>query len=143
MGLFSEELLNALEPVCDRISAWCVLPNHYHALVHTSGLKHVLAVLGKLHGRTWFQWNGDDMQRGRKVWFNCAETVMKSDRHYLATLNYVHHNPVRHGYVPKWQDWPFSSGASYIESVGREKASIDWKNFPIDDYGDKWDPPEL
>jgi putative transposase len=81
--------------------------------------------------------------RGRKVWFNCLETVIKSDRHFWASLNYVHHNPVHHCYAKQWQDWPFSSGGAFIAQCGRERVGDLWKEFPIGDYGKNWDPPDL
>jgi putative transposase len=99
IGEFSEQFLEIVDARCEEIYAWCVLPNHYHALVLTKELPKLLHDIGQFHGRTAFEWNGEDDQRGRKVWFNCAETAMKSERHFLATLNYVHHNPVHHGYV--------------------------------------------
>ncbi len=140
---FSERLLEVLAPRCGQIYAWCVLPNHYHALVLTRQLPELLGDVGKLHGRTSFDWNGEDEQRGRKVWFNCLETGMKSDRHFRATLNYVHHNPVHHRYVRLWQDWPFSSGAAFLTECGRDRAAELWKEYPIDGYGKTWDPPDL
>ena len=139
----SEGLLKTLEGTCEKIYAWCVLPNHYHALVLTRALVELLHDIGQLHGRTSFASNGEDRARGRKVWFNCVETAMKSDRHFWATLNYVHHNPVHHGYVRQWQDWPFSSGAAFLQQTGREKAAELWKEYPIDEYGKGWDAPEL
>ena len=30
-------------------------------------------------------------------------------------MNYVHHNPVRHGFVKAARDWPYSSFAAWIE----------------------------
>src|SRR5439155_23569018 len=117
MESFSTQMLETLQSLCEHIAAWCVLPNHYHALVHTHNLLEVLSALGKLHGRTSRAWNLEDGRQGRKVWCNCVETVMKSDRHYWATLNYVHHNPVHHGLVERWQDWPFSSAAAYLAEV--------------------------
>jgi putative transposase len=140
---FSERLLTTLEEFCEEVYAWCVLPNHYHALVLTRKLPELLHDVGLLHGRTAFDWNGEDNGRGRKVWFNCAETGMKSDRHFWATLNYVHHNPVHHGYVHRWRDWPFSSGTAFLSEMGRERAAELWKAYPIRDYGKAWDPPEL
>ena len=65
---------------------------------------------------------------------------MKSERHFWATLNYVHHNPVHHRYVAHWQDWPFSSAADYLESSGRAAAARVWRDFPVLDYGKDWDP---
>lgn len=140
---FSDRLLVTLHLFCERVYAWCVLPNHYHALVLTRRLSEFLEEVGKLHGRTAFDWNGEDGRRGRKVWFNCVETGMKSDRHFWATLNYVHHNPVRHGYVRQWQDWPFGSAAAFIKQVGRERVAELWKEYPIREYGKNWDPPTL
>ncbi|HKW30743.1 MAG TPA: hypothetical protein VJT54_15520 [Verrucomicrobiae bacterium] len=140
---FSERLLKILSVHCEDIHAWCVLPNHYHTLVLTRKLPELLHGIGQFHGRTSFEWNGEDNERGRKVWFNCSETGMKSDRHFWATLNYVHHNPVHHGYVQQWQDWSFSSGGSFIEQLGRVHATKLWQEYPITDYGKSWDPPEL
>jgi putative transposase len=68
---------------------------------------------------------------------------MKSERHFWATLNYVLHNAVRHSYVERWQDWPYSSAAQYLEEVGREEAERRWREYPVLDYGNDWDPPEL
>jgi putative transposase len=68
---------------------------------------------------------------------------MKSDRHFWATINYIHHNPVHHGYVRRWQEWPFSSGGSFIKQFGHERAREIWKEYPIDKYGKNWDPPTL
>ena len=143
IAMFAEQFLTVLDAGCETVHAWCILPNHYHALVLTRKLPELLAEIGKLHGRTSFAWNGEDNSRGRKVWFNCAETGMKSERHFWATLNYFHHNPVHHGYVRQWQDWPFSSGAAFLEQAGHERATEIWKEYPIQDYGKNWDAADL
>jgi putative transposase len=121
------------------ISAWCVLPNHYHVLVKSARLKELSKELGKFHGRSSYAWNDEDKCRGRKVWHRCFDRRIRSERHYWATVNYVHHNPVYHGYVSKWQDWPWSSAREFLESVGREEAARIWAEYPILDYGKKWD----
>jgi putative transposase len=46
---------------------------------------------------------------------------------------------VHHGYVERWQEWPWSSAAIFLESIGKEKAKGIWKDYPILDYGKKWD----
>ena len=58
-------------------------------------------------------------------------------------MNYVHHNPVRHGYVKRWQDWPYSSAKHFLDHVGADEAGRIWKEFPLMDYGKGWDDPEL
>ena len=143
MAAFETDLLAALDEHSQTIFAWVVLPNHYHALISTRDVIELLQHLGRLHGRTSFNWNGEEGCRGRKVWFNAAETAMKSERHFWATMNYVHHNAVRHGYVARWSDWPYCSARDYLEQVGWERAGRIWREYPLLDYGKDWDPPEV
>jgi putative transposase len=140
MQTFENELLNTCRDFGVTVHAWCILPNHYHLLLETDKIAELQSVgLGRLHGRTSFLWNGEENQRGRKIWYKSFERPMKSHRHYWASLNYIHNNPVHHGYVKKWQNWEFSSANNFLENVGREKASDIWKQFPILDYGKDWD----
>lgn len=143
MAAFETELVTTLGQTCLCSFAWVVLPNHYHALVQTKEVKAVLGALGRLHGRTSYRWNGEDQRRGRKVWFNAVETAMKSEGHFWATLNYVLHNPVRHGYVERWQEWPYSNAEEYLESTGRGEAERIWREYPILEMGTDWDPPGM
>ncbi len=143
MAAFERELVELAKSRTVELFAWIVLPNHYHILVHANTVKQLLNELGQLHGRTSYRWNGEDRRRGRKVWCNAAETVMKSEGHYWASMNYVLHNAVRHGYVERWQQWPYSNAAEYLEQVGRATAIQRWRDYPIFDYGATWDPPEL
>lgn len=136
MTEFSHALLETLP---EAPAAWCVLPNHYHVLVRCSEIKSVIQSLGQLHGKTSFSWNGEESARGRKVWHSATDRGMRGDHHFWATMNYIHHNPVKHGYVEKWTDWPFSSAADFLSEIGREKAAEIWKSHPILDYGKSWD----
>lgn len=136
---FEAILTTLAEENTNELIAWVILPNHYHFLSSTTKPLPVLRKIGKLHGRTSFEWNGEESTRGRKVWSGAAETAMKSEGHYWATINYIHHNPVRHGYVEKWQEWPYSSAHQYLESIGDEKARRIWKEYPVKKYGQVWD----
>jgi len=69
--------------------------------------------------------------------------AIRSERHFGATMNYVHHNPVHHGYCRQWQDWPFSSASAFLQSVGKEEAARIWNAYPILEYGKGWDDPEM
>ncbi|HEV7700413.1 MAG TPA: hypothetical protein VGO43_09315 [Pyrinomonadaceae bacterium] len=122
-----------------RLDVWCVLPNHYHLLTRTARISELRTRLGKFHGSSSYRWNGEDGARGRKVWFRAVERSMRSERHYYATLNYINHNPVKHGYVEKWQDWPFSSAREYFASIGEEDGERIWRDYPVLDYGREWD----
>ena len=50
-----------------------------------------------------------DGQRGRQVWHNFWDTCILSETGYWTHFNYIHYNPVKHGYVPDPADWVHSS----------------------------------
>src|SRR5687768_14928251 len=56
MSEFQEALLDALSEHCTNIPVWCILPNHYHALVRTDRMRALRKDLGQLNGRTSFKW---------------------------------------------------------------------------------------
>lgn len=143
MGEFEKTLINLTEEHSEEVYCWALLPNHYHILLRTEKIFKLLKELGRLHGRTSYLWNGEENCRGRKVWCHVLEHAIKSERHFWATVNYIHNNPVRHGYVKHWQDWPFSNAADYLTSVGKEKARNIWEEYDISEMGKDWDPPEL
>jgi putative transposase len=116
------DLLEACVNYTSVIYAWCILPNHYHILVKTDCLKELRKEIGKFHGRMSFKWNGEDQRRGRQVWHDWVDREIKSYRHFWATVNYIHNNPIHHGHVDKWQDWPWSSATDFLERVGRDQA---------------------
>ncbi len=139
MAECERELLDLCEKVDAKIFAWCILPNHYHLLVRTDDIKLLRKEFGKFHGRSSRFWNKEDNAQGRKTWFNFFDRNMRSARHFWATLNYIHQNPIKHGYVKSWQDWAFSSARKYLSDFGKEKAEYIWKEYPILDYGKGWD----
>jgi putative transposase len=139
MAAFADELLATLDEAGAKVHAWCMLPNHYHLLADVPDLKKVLTCLGRLHGGTSHRWNGDDGKRGRKVWCAPADRLIRGEAQFWATLNYIHHNPVKHGWVETWLEWPFSSAAAYLGAVGRQEAVKRWRLYPVLDYGAGWD----
>jgi putative transposase len=133
-----------LVELCERenvlLHAWCILPNHYHLLLRTDRVREFqVDVLGRFHGGSSYRWNGEDRLHGRKVWYKSFERPIKSNRHFWASMNYVHHNAIKHGYVSRWQDWPYTSAHNFLELFGPEKASHIWREYPVLDYGKDWD----
>jgi putative transposase len=143
MAAFEKELLGVLSPVSEGISAWCILPNHYHVLLQCINVTAVRQALGRMHGRLSHAWNQEDKTAGRTCWHRCLIKPIKNDSHRWATLNYIHHNAVHHAYVEQWQEWPFSSAAVYLGSVGRTFAESMWKQHPILEIGKGWDEQDL
>ncbi len=143
MEKFCVDLLEAFETLNARVTAWCVLSNHYHVLSKVASFDGFSEKLGEFHGRMSRSWNKEDDTEGRKVWHNSMDRSIRNDRHYYVTLNYIHHNPVHHRYVKKWQDWPFSSANSFLEKFGKREALMLWDDYPLLDYGKGWDDPEM
>jgi putative transposase len=136
--LFEAKLLKTLKVAKTQPEAYAVLPNHYHILIKTDAIKTFVSSLFKLHQTTGFYWNKEDAAKGRRIWCNLLDSVIKSDRHYWATINYINNNPVKHGYVNKWQEWPFSSAKNYIKSLGIDKVKDIWEEYDISEMCN-WD----
>jgi putative transposase len=72
----------------------------------------------------------------RRFWEYC----IRNDRDYSRHVEYIHYNPVKHGYVQRASDWQFSSINRYIASGIVEQ---DWGIGPDatlgKDYGERID----
>jgi putative transposase len=136
---FSTELIETLSEIPEiELFAWCVLPNHYHLLARVEQEKFA-AKIARLHNRTSTRWNREDGTAGRKVWFRHCDRDIRSERHFWVTLNYIHANPVKHGYVRRAYEWPWSSVHFYEEKWGRAALRELWREYPVRSYGNKWD----
>lgn len=136
---FQNALLNAFDKPEQTVVAWVILPTHYHTLVWLPSLKSVTSIFKLLHGRTSREWNIQDMCVGRKVWYRYSDRAIRNEAHFYRTINYLHANPVRHGYVQRSGNWAWSSLARYLDTVGRYWMVQVWNTYPIGNYGDGWD----
>ncbi len=95
------------------LEAWAVFSNHYHFVAHSPvkepTAQGLVAMLSELHKKTADWVNRLDAVPGRQVWFNYWDTRLTFQRSYLARLNYVHQNPVRHGLVAVANQYPWCS----------------------------------
>jgi putative transposase len=137
---FESLLLAALRDLQAQIFSWVILSNHYHVLLGIENLDPLSTVLKKLHGSTAREWNlADGVQGTRRVWYRYNDRKIRGDRHFYRALNYVHYNPVKHGYVASVYDWPWSSVHSYLEVQGRDWLREHWQRFRPDYIGRGWD----
>jgi len=139
LSWLTNETLDAFTTANLPHSAWVFLPNHYHLLVEAENLTIVSEVLRLLHSRVATAINSRHRQRGRKVWYRFSDRFIRSERHYFASVNYIHYNPIKHGYVERMGDWPWSSVHQYVETQGMEWLEGVWKKYPVKDYGQGWD----
>lgn len=94
------------------LSAWAVFSNHYHFIGkspdNASNLKSFLA---QLHISTAKYVNCLDEIPQRKVWHQYWDTNLSYQYSYLARLNYVNQNPVKHGLVTNAADYQWCSAS--------------------------------
>jgi putative transposase len=134
-------LLNSLKEITEDVVAWVILPNHYHVLLKIQSLDEVSTALKYLHGTTSREWNIKDNLTGkRRVWYKFADTLVRNDARLRLAFNYIHYNPIKHGYVSDLHDWPWSSLRIYYEDKGESWLREQWNSYkPSDDFGRGWD----
>lgn len=108
-------LLTVAEQFGWQLEAWAVFSNHYHFVAHSppegADATSLRAMLSVLHVKMAGWINKLDKAAGRQVWFNFWDKRLTYQRSYLARLNYVHQNAVKHGLVPVACQYPWCSAA--------------------------------
>lgn len=100
-----------------QLEAWAVFANHYHIVARGNpDSRNLGEFLHDLHGVSARELNKLDRITHRKVWFNFRDTKLTIQHSYLARLNYVHQNAVKHKLVAVANQYPWCS-ASWFERV--------------------------
>jgi putative transposase len=100
--------------------AFVLLPDHLHAIwtlpTGDCGYSQRWAWLKHTFTRRWLEArcsaadSGRIWQRRRTVWQpRFWEHTIREEKDFGNHLDYIHYNPVKHGYAVKPQDWPYSS----------------------------------
>jgi putative transposase len=111
-SFLQEKLLSLAQLYAWHIEAWAIFANHYHFVAHSpEDSASLRKFLGRLHTETAIHVNRLDGVTGRKVLHNFWDTRITYEKSYLARLNYVHQNAVKHGLVPVANQWPWCSAA--------------------------------
>jgi putative transposase len=105
------------------IVAWVVLPDHMHAIWtlpendcdYATRWKSIKTRFGRAIPNAAFT-RPDSLRNGeRGIWQRRFwEHTIRDDRDLSNHIDYVHFNPVKHGYVKNVTDWPHSSVHRFI-----------------------------
>ncbi|MEA5426837.1 hypothetical protein [Arcicella lustrica] len=108
--------------------SYCLMPNHFHLLVKIKPLeelrqndkfdndvhKYVMQKISNLLNGYAKAYNIRFNRKGALFIDYTKRFLIDSDDYFTATVNYIHQNPVNHGFVPELQDWYYSSYHSLL-----------------------------
>jgi REP element-mobilizing transposase RayT len=157
--LVRDILKEAIKQYGIQLYAWVILANHYHLLLKTADVAPIYKFIKRLHGESAIRLNKLDNMPGRKVWYQYWDRFPRNERDFWAYFNYIHINPVKHGYVRVSDgvlvvegkhekvvpghvldvhqclaQYPHSSYHHYLGEYGEKFLSDAWMRYPIPDY---------
>ncbi|MDO8588851.1 MAG: hypothetical protein Q7T82_17620 [Armatimonadota bacterium] len=150
---FMELYAKYISPVADTF-AYCLLRSHFHMLVRirtqratdpdrlgfenrvglealdhravshafNNWLNSYAKAINRAYGRT-----------GSLFQHHFGRLPVTSDRYLAAVIQYIHHNPQKHGFVNDFRDWPYSSYHALLSDkpTRLERAAVvDWFGGP-------------
>jgi putative transposase len=108
---FEEILVEAVEKYSMRLLAYCVMPNHWHLVIHPKDdgdMQLFMSWLTNTHTRRWHVVKGTvgqgHLYQGRYKSFICEQ-----DQHLATVLRYVERNAKTANLVEKAEQWQWSS----------------------------------
>lgn len=117
---FLEVLFKLVRQLQWELDAWVVLDNHYHMIVRVDAARYrITQLIRPLHSITAKSMNRTDGTYGRKVWQNYWDTVINNEGSYLARLQYIHYNPIKHGVVNDPIEYECSSYRVFMKNADK------------------------
>ena len=100
-----------------KIDAYVILDNHYHLLVQSPEDSISLSkIINDIHKFSALEINRQEQTLGRKVWWNYWDSIITYEKSYYSRINYIHFNPVKHGYTNDPLTYAFSSYGEFYKS---------------------------
>jgi putative transposase len=100
------------------IDAWVVLPDHMHAIwtlpsgddQYSNRWRAIKKAFSKAIPKTEYRSTIRIKRHERGIWQRRFwEHTITDDADYAAHMDYIHYNPVKHGWAFTVQEWPYSS----------------------------------
>lgn len=127
-----------------KIHAYVILENHLHMLVSSNDIsksmtkfksftaKKLLQLLQKSHAQTIldqlaFYKKAHKTQTSYQLWQEGIQPkLIKDDKMMIDRIHYIHHNPVKRGYVDEASHWRYSSARDHEGVVGLIEGERFW-----------------
>lgn len=125
-----------------KLMAWVILENHYHLLFRTFKSDYLSKIINQVHGSVSYQLNKIDNTPGRKIFQNYWDRSMRDEKDFWSHFNYIHHNPVKHGYAISMENYKFSSYDYWLKRKGGKWLNSCFETYPILDFTTDNNQPE-
>lgn len=126
---FLNRYAHHMPSVCNTL-AYCLMPNHIHFLIQTHSEEILLQhpkyksgfhklIMQQLSNLLNAYAKAYNKKYGRKgaLWIDYTKRfLIDSDSYLTSTINYIHQNPMNHGFASSAEDWGFSSYQSMLSS---------------------------
>jgi REP element-mobilizing transposase RayT len=96
--------------------AWCVMPNHVHALIETMPGQALNSIVQSWKSYTAHQASRRLGIRGRFWQPDYFDRRIRNEKHLAATIDYIHGNPVGAGLCASPEQWPWSSAGKWEDA---------------------------
>jgi putative transposase len=117
-----------------KLYAWVILDNHYHILCKVRNSQELSTFINRIHGSTSYYINKNRESQGKKIWQNYWDRIVRDEKDFWIKFNYIHYNPVKHGYVTEPDKWAYSSYRYFLERKGEIWVADCWQSYPIIEY---------
>ena len=115
--------------------AWVILDNHYHLEFKSKNANDLSKILNTVHGNVSYQMNVLENKRGRKVFQNYWDYCIRDEKDFFIHFNYIHYNPIKHGYVQKMVKYHSSSYKYWEQKKGNEWNMSTFEQYPVINFG--------
>jgi REP element-mobilizing transposase RayT len=99
-----------------KISAYCLMPNHYHLLVNTPE-GNISRCMRHINGVYTQRFNRQHKTEGQLFRGRYKAVLVEADSHLLEVLRYIHRNPLRAGLAKKFDEFAWSSHRGYLSAA--------------------------
>jgi REP element-mobilizing transposase RayT len=127
--------------------AYCLMPNHFHFLVKIKSVEElqnlpkfsndthtfVMQQLSNLLNAYAKAYNIKYKRKGALFLDFTKRIAVKDDTYFSTLVNYIHQNPVHHGFCKNMEDWIYSSYQAFLS----EKPSKIKRQEVLEWFGDK------
>lgn len=116
------------------IFASVILPDHFHIIIKPKNINEFSKIIGSIKKRFSYPLSEEfvikDISKSRSkrsekgVWQRrFYEHIIRDEEDLCKCLDYIHYNPVKHGYTKNVKDWQYSSFHKFVKAKNYE---INW-----------------